>query len=88
MKGGVQITNTHALKIYNETLSCKINDPSRSLSKEQINDTTGLSGHHEISTVDRTMKSSTSKKQKRTDENRYNKTERKPLAFITVKTFT
>ena len=63
-------------------ITSKINDPSRSLSKEQINDTTGLSGHHEISTVDRTMKSSTSKKQKRTDENRYNKTERK--IFITL----
>jgi hypothetical protein len=26
-------------------ITSKINDPSRSLSKEQINDTTGLSGH-------------------------------------------
>ena len=79
----------------------KINEPSRSLSKEQISDTTGLSGHHGISTVDRTMKPLTqqlstprisklkeddpkreSNKQKRADENRYNKTERK--IFITL----
>lgn len=78
----------------------KINDPTRSLSIEKISDT-GLSGRHEISTVDRTMKSSTqqlhiprvskikeddpkreSKLNKRTDENRYNKTERK--IFITL----
>lgn len=78
----------------------KINDPTRSLSIEQITDT-GLSGRHEISTVDRTMKSSTqqlhiprvskikeddpkreSKLNKRTDENRHNKTERK--IFITL----